>query len=448
MKNIIKITILLTIVSITFFSSCIDYKFEEPDIYDCNLDFQPNTSIAELLALHPGSGYQDSVLLIEDDIIIKGTVIANDKSGNYYKSFVIQDSTEAGVQTGLLISINEYESHNKYHEGDMIYIKCKGLYLGYYGEVIQLGVLYNGAIGRIGEPSIKYHIFNACNGKSIKPKSVTLNSLNSAPINTLIKLEDVQFKISELGETYADAGENVTSNQLITDCGGTAEISVRTSGYARFASEILPSGKGSLIAINGKHNGHTQLIIRNVNEVNLEGERCGAVYQKDFDEVTFSDPGGSTIENLTNGNWTTYKVIGETNWKKTNQGHSSYYASVTNYNFDTSSNSDAEVWLISPSFNLSLLNNPVLNFKTAKNYSGPNLEIKISTDYSGSGEPANATWTNLSATLSGGTFVWMESGDIDLSSFKETSVYISYVYKGTDSEGATWEVDDISIFDN
>ena len=54
--------------------------------------------------------YQGGLYPIADDIIIKGTVIANDKSGNFYKSIFIQDST-AGIQ----IDLDAYELHNLYH---------------------------------------------------------------------------------------------------------------------------------------------------------------------------------------------------------------------------------------------------------------------------------------------------------------------------------------------
>jgi len=445
MKNIYKIIILSVVVLTTVFTSCKKYDFDAPEENKFeNLDFSPNISIEKLIVTYSGA----EPTLIDSNLVIKGTVIGNDKSGNLYKSFIIQDSTETGTQTGLIISINEYETHNKYHAGDMIYIKCEGLYLGQYGGVWQLGSLYEGAIGRMEEPSVKLHIFNAPGGKAIVPKVISLSQISATPINTLIKLEDVQFKISDLGETFADGVNHITTDQLITDCAGTSDAVVRTSGYSKFASEPIPAGRGDIVVINGAYNGSEQLIINNFDDVKFVDDRCGAVYEKDFEEVTFSDQGGSMVDGFTNGSWTNYSVVGEISWGIGYYGGNNY-ATITNYNYDTSSNEAAEIWMISPTFDLTLLSNPVLSFKTATKYSGPALEVKVSIDYSGSGNPADATWTSLSPTLSSGNFYWISSGDIDMSSFGTSSnVYLAFVYKGSDSSGATWEVDNIKFSNN
>lgn len=448
MKHKIIISI-FSIIIFTFFSSCTKYDFQEPDIAGCNLGFEPNISLEDFLSLYNGEEYE--TFLIDTNLVIKGTVIANDKSGNYYKSFVIQDSTETGEQTGLLISINEYESHNKYRVGDMIYIKCKNLYIGYYGGVKQLGSLFEGEIGRIEEPLVDMHIFNACNGKPIIPKLTYVTQLNAIPVNTLIKIEDVQFKLGELDETYADAGENVTTEQMITDCSNKTAV-VRTSGYANFAADVIPLGKGSIIAVNGKYNGTPQLAIRDINEVQMNDARCGAIYEKDFEEITFSHPGGSLIENFTTGNWFTYVVVGETDWEPGYRDGNNF-AEASNY--ENGSNSASEVWMISPAFNLTKVSNPILNFQNVLNFKNvdSDTEVYISNDYDGSSNPnSNGSWTKLTSTEFppvGNNWNWYDSGAIDISSYVgNSSVYIAFVYKGTDSAGGTWRVDDIQIKDD
>ncbi|MCD4792619.1 MAG: DUF5689 domain-containing protein [Bacteroidales bacterium] len=445
MKQIIKsIIITATVIFALTLTGCKKYEFEPPEQDGCDLGFEPNTSIEDFINMYSGNG---EPFLIDTNIIIKGTVIANDKSGNYYKSFVIQDSTETGEQTGLLISVNEYETHNKYHAGDMLYIKCEGLYLGFYGGVIQLGALYEGEIGRIEEPLVDLHIFNACGGKPIKPKLVQISQLNAVPVNTLIELEDVQFKLGELDETYADAVNKVTTDQVLVNCNNDNVI-VRTSGYAKFAADTIPKGKGSLIAVKGMYNSDVQLIIKDINDVKLSGVRCGAIYEKDFDDFDFESPGSSSIDNFVSGCWMTYIAEGTSNWVLASYDGDNYYAEISNY--DGTSNSASEAWLISPAMNMALLNNPVLNFISAFNYDGDDITVKISTDYTGSESPAEATWQNLSVTLpSSGGYSWTNSGDVDLSDFIESSsVYIAFVYTGSDSSGKHWEVDNISISEN
>lgn len=422
MKKIFSILLVLILIT----GSCIKNKFAEPDKRSCELDFEPNTSIAELKSMLSG----DAPMLIDTEVIIKGTVVANDKSGNLYKSFIIQDSTESGVQSALMVSINEYETHNKYHLGDMIYIKCEDLYIGKYGGLIQLGTLHDGGIGRIGEPSVKYHIFNACNGKLIKPKTVTLTELASVPKNTLIKLENVQFLRRELGEKFADGINHITTDQIISDCDNTAEIIVRTSGYSKFANEFLPEGMGSLIAINGSYNDETQLLLRFSTEVKFDNSRCG--YYPVFEEY-FE---GSL------GNFNQYNVSGSETWE-----YSSQYGAVMNGNH--SSNED---WMISNAVDLTNYSSVVFSFRHALNYITPNgyndTEVYICSDYDGTSNPnTSGTWVKLNGINypPGDDWGWVSSGYIDVSSYSGNSnVYFAFKYT-SNSNSCTWEIDDFLI---
>ncbi|MBK9192953.1 MAG: choice-of-anchor J domain-containing protein [Crocinitomicaceae bacterium] len=72
------------------------------------------------------------------------------------------------------------------------------------------------------------------------------------------------------------------------------------------------------------------------------------------------------------------------------------------------------------------------------------MEVKISTDYV-SGDPSTGTWTNLSPALSGGSWAWVNSGELSLSSFLQSNVHIAFRYQGSASDGSTWELDNIMI---
>ncbi len=156
-------------------------------------------------------------------------------------------------------------------------------------------------------------------------------------------------------------------------------------------------------------------------------------------------------QSLTSGGWTTQVVLsspGAYNWTVSNTGTgSNYYGRASGYNGSGADNT--ELWYISPSFNLSSATTPALNFDNAKNYSGPALAVKISTNYSGSGVPAAATWTDItsSVTWSTGGFTFVNSGNVDLSAYNgSASVYIAFIYTSTTAAGAsTWEIDDIIV---
>jgi hypothetical protein len=144
------------------------------------------------------------------------------------------------------------------------------------------------------------------------------------------------------------------------------------------------------------------------------------------------------------GNWTTISVTGTQVWDRNNTygiGNTPC-AKMSGYEGQSYENED---WLISPPLNFNEYINEVLTFQNAKSYTGNDLELKVSTNYDGGGNPNSATWTNLTYIKSSGNFVWTNSGEIDLSGFNGTSVYVAFKYTSTASASATWEIDDISI---
>ncbi len=136
--------------------------------------------------------------------------------------------------------------------------------------------------------------------------------------------------------------------------------------------------------------------------------------------------------------WTFVNVAGEAEWNvATYQGN--HYAYANGHN--QGANID---WCISPAFNLDAYDNPILSFRTAKNFTGNDLEVFFSNNYDGT-NPNNAIWTSLTCALSTGGWNWVESGDIDLSSFSGTNCYIGFMYTCNETEAAGWEVDDILL---
>ena len=136
--------------------------------------------------------------------------------------------------------------------------------------------------------------------------------------------------------------------------------------------------------------------------------------------------------------WTFVDVQGEASWSVASY-QSNHYAYANGYNHGA--NID---WCISPAFNLNAIGNPVLTFRTAKNYTGPDLEVFFSNDYNGE-DPTSATWTPLTCALSSNSWTWTESGDISLSGFSGTNCYIGFKYTSEESSAAGWEVDDIML---
>ena len=109
-----------------------------------------------------------------------------------------------------------------------------------------------------------------------------------------------------------------------------------------------------------------------------------------------------------------------------------------------------EDWLISPEFNANLYQNTVLSFDNTSGYYHNDLELYYSENYSGSGNPNNADWTQITGfnLSTEENWEWQSSGNIDLSDIQGESVYLGFKYISSDSYATTWEVDNILLTAN
>lgn len=142
--------------------------------------------------------------------------------------------------------------------------------------------------------------------------------------------------------------------------------------------------------------------------------------------------------------WTAYSVSGSEDWECSDNG----YLYINAYD-GTGASDD---WYVSPSVNFDLYSEEYLTFRSWTKYtdtSYPTIGLMYSTDYSGSGDPTEATWSNLSATWSAeDSQTWTSSGEINLSSISGANVYIAFRYTSTGTisgECAIWEIDDIYL---
>ncbi|MCW8896516.1 MAG: DUF5689 domain-containing protein [Flavobacteriales bacterium] len=401
-----KITGILLLAGISLFSVGCKKDFDTPPIK--TIPEGNRITIADLKAM-----YQNTPLKITDELSLFAVVTMDEQSGNIYKEAYIQDETGA-INLRLLSSGGLYQ-------GDSVRVFLKGTILNMYRKMMQLDSV-----------DVDNNIIKQATKKDRQPDVLT----SIANIDTvfhqgkLIKFENVQFSSSELGNTYADGINLLAKSRTLEDAFGKTII-VRTSGYANFANDTLPNGKGSLIAIVSQYDETLQLLIRNPNEVILNNPRSGLA--KNFQD-----------ESITSGGWTTQLVTGTYNWTTSDAGSTgNFYGMMSNWT--GSGNVASEAWLISPAIDLSASTNATFDFRNASNFSGPNMEVLVSTNYDGVSAPSTATWTQLGANLSTGGFAWVNGGPLSLNSYLTNGVYLAFKYTGTASSGKTWEVDDIIV---
>jgi endonuclease/exonuclease/phosphatase family metal-dependent hydrolase len=164
------------------------------------------------------------------------------------------------------------------------------------------------------------------------------------------------------------------------------------------------------------------------------------------------DFNNSCVANLgpLDGVWNQVSVTGDQTWSCSNFGRAgtsptaSAPFGVQINGFAAGSARDNEDWLISPSYDLTAFDFPLLQFWSRVAFTGPRLKLKVSTDYV-SGDPNLATWTELADRFAQSD-VWTNSGEINLAAFKNSNVRIAIVYTSSPELGASrWTFDDFSL---
>lgn len=416
MKKIVTLSTLFLAGAILFVAC--KKKFDVPPVKQANDGAR--ITIANLKAKYQMNPNQNYRFLNDSNLYC--VITSDEVSGNLYKEVYVKDATGA-LHLRLVYSGGLFI-------GDSIRINLKGIYLNDDNNLIQLDSV-----------NTEKSIVKLASGLNPQPEVMTIAQITS-PTTTaqskLVRIDNVQFipGVSSF-TTFADALGKNDVNQGIKSC-STPTLTVRTSGYSNFAGAALPTGNGSITGIVSQYGTTMQLSIRNYNEVNMTGALCGSTLapgtymNKDFEDLS-----------ITSGGWTQQNVIGSINWTaSTFSGQN--FAKCTNF---SGSNVACETWLISPPVSIATSTNPNLYFQSACNYTGAQMEVWVSTNYT-SGAPSTATWTQLSPTLSPGSWTFVSSGTVSLAAYKTATTRVAFKYVGSNTDGKTWEVDDVIIKEN
>jgi Secretion system C-terminal sorting domain len=251
----------------------------------------------------------------------------------------------------------------------------------------------------------------------------------------------VRTNLDEAGKTYfvvlpsgasapsaaqVKAGQDGSGVAVASNLAGTINV---TSAFAEFTSAVSGLSPAT---------GYDVYIVAEDNVPNLQASptkislTTGTQYVENFNGCNGT------------GSFVQYSVTGTQVWGCTSFGRNS--SSGVQMNGFSGTGVINEDWLISPSVTLS--SNPSLSFYSQFSFVGPILQLKVSTNYSGSGDPSAATWTDLS-----GNFPTVAStslftlSNVDLAAYASQNVYVAFVYtSGAGSNvAARWTLDDIAF---
>ena len=453
MKNTLatKFGMFLALFAVVFFS-CVKTEFDEPPINGTPVNITPNTTIKALKQLHITSEGFDK---ITEDKIIEGVVVMDDRSGNFYKTIVIQDASG-----GIEIKFNDGYLYNQFPVGRTIYIKCKDLMLTDYGGVTQLiggtkeeaGVL--SAVG-ITEAQLRTQIVKGLVAATPpQPRVITLAQMNDPEfISTLVKIENAQFIKADSDKTYADPITKSSLNRTIEECNGGSGLLVRTSGYAEFAAVKTPDMSGTITGVLSTYNGDAQLYLRNLDDVQFTTPRCiilcgttgGSV---SVDNINEAFTGLPTNQDIALNGWSNVGADGCRTWRASAFSGNTY-AQVTAFQSQDPSN---ESWLITPAIPVST--QKVISFESSWSYFKHNgLTVWYSTNFDGTNFSA-ATWQPLNCTLATEAdkdtnpnfSVWVPSGNVNLPVVNGGKVHIGFKYIGSGAANTTtWRIDNVKV---
>lgn len=280
-QSFILFALATSVISLT---GCVKENFDAPPVTNTDpVGLKANYTIKQIKDIfYPNYIAATTPLPVQipdtADIIISGVINTDDKSGNFYKVLSLQDSTG-----GIQIVVDASSLYNEYPVGRRIFVRCRGMYIYNYQGTLELGsyIDYKGAqpsLGGVPSANIPHYIVKGMTGVPVPVRTFTAFDLLTNPNSrydqsTLIKLTGVQFVEADTNKTYADAINKAYGNLKLQDC-SNYQVTLRTSGYADFATTKVQTGKGDVYGIYTVYGTTSQLAIRNLNDIQLTGSRC------------------------------------------------------------------------------------------------------------------------------------------------------------------------------
>lgn len=248
------------------------------------------------------------------------------------------------------------------------------------------------------------------------------------------------------------AATATNSNILISDNPNAQSIAEcipvqLPAGAVRDALNLVsnPGNLGKKVKLNGSVEKYFGVAgFKTVTEYEIEGGGSSTP-----DTPVTTDPVTSLSEGFNSSipaNWTNVKVTGDKAWYQTSYNNNGY-AAMTGYK---GTQPPFDAWLITPALNVKDATNKTFSFITQVNGYG-NTTSKFEVYALTSNDIATATKTKLNPTIAtapaSGYSSWVESGNLDLSSYGDI-VYVGFRFYATqDANYATWCVDDVKFGD-
>lgn len=193
---------------------------------------------------------------------IAGRVLANDRSGNFYKSIVVEDSTG-----GVEVCLDSYSLASLYPVGCRVVVELDGLWAREYKGVLQVGrTIYEwddyGVEPIATRREIDRRVRICGEVEEVQPTTVEIACLSAEMCGRLVKVGPLRC-VEEEGAQWGDADYGTTCDRLFESPTGE-RIIVRTSLYADFAMLTIPKGEVWLTGVLycDRHQGEDVFVLK------------------------------------------------------------------------------------------------------------------------------------------------------------------------------------------
>lgn len=447
MKNTLK-NISIIVTSAALLTSCVKDTFDTP-VQDC---VNPGlTKTKEVANIYTASTAATAKYNTND--IIEAYVISSDEGGNFYKSMYFQPTDGS---KGFNLSVDEVNAYTKnLQPGKKVFLKLNGLYYANpskFGRGLIFGAAPTEqyAVDRLSGLEYKKYLIPSCDVVSedaIVHKVTLAQALSDTYLNTLVEIEDVQFKTD--CATYSkpdfDTSLKITSN-------GTQTLDLRTSRFANFAGYTVPSGRGTIRGVLSKYNNAYQIVIRTERDVKFTNPRVQTVSPPKVGTNlqylgAFTENFESYATSTTGADFPLYindAVIGTKYWDVA-LFSSNKYIQVSAYN-----NGCTKTYFIVP-VDMTTANN--FSFKSKDGYNDGNpLKVYYSTNYVPGNRIDQATLVDItskfiisSGNTSGYGTAFINSGTYAIPTSLTGKGYFIFEYDGTTGITTTMQLDDITV---
>lgn len=338
------------------------------------------------------------------DGFIQGIVISDLDAGNLTnRNLVLQDGN-----SGIVVRFTDAHT---FPMGSEIKVSTNGISLSEFNGLLQLEDAQLGSASFEGS------------GNSVTPQELTVSQI-------IDDFESYESTLVIIKMATISGGTVFSGNLTVDD--GTDDIAMFTRSTAVFAEDAVPSGEVDITAIVSQFN-DPQIVLRVREDVSGGSTGTGG--------GSIDLPHSESFDSGIPSSWTIENTVGDESWRGADFDNVFY---ATNDAFDGGGNPiiDMVSWLISPEIDFDAQSGETLELKIADAFSNGNpFKVFYSTDYSGSGNPDNAGWTEIASAEiapiinNSGTFdnVYESTGEIDLSA-PTGKGHIAFVY---DSNGGT-----------